>query len=552
MAAHSVNRNLTKDGRTILCRWVNTPLIRPNGTYAGLHSLGEDVTGQRLAEETLRMRERALESASQGIVITDPGQPDNPIIYANSGFERLTGYSRAEVVGRNSRFLQGEGTDPAAAAEIRRAVQEGRTCSVELLNYRKGGTPFWNALSVSPVRDADGKLTHFVGVQTDVTERRKLEEQYRQSQKMEVVGRLAGGIAHDFNNLLTVINGYGEMVLSTLPSGHPARDSIGEMVKAGERAAGLTRQLLSFSRQQILAPRVVNLNSVIAETEKMLSRVIGEDIELATHLQSSLGPVRADPGQLEQMLLNLAVNARDAMPQGGKLTLQTRNVDRPSGDATEESGRYAVLTVSDTGCGMTPEVKARVFEPFFTTKGSGKGTGLGLATVHGIVAQSGGLIEVDSEPGHGTTFNVYLPRVGSPVHVVQPSTAGTNHIPRGRETVLLVEDEESVRALSRYVLRDCGYAVLNATDGEDAIRLCEHEHGPIHLLVSDVVMPGLGGRQLAERLRLLRPEMRVLYLSGYSDDAVIRHGVLEAEVNFLQKPFSVGALARKVREVLDA
>jgi CheY-like chemotaxis protein len=326
------------------------------------------------------------------------------------------------------------------------------------------------------------------------------------------------------------------------------------MVKAGERAAGLTRQLLSFSRQQILAPRVVSLNTVITETKNMLSRVIGEDIELATHLQSSLGPVRADPGQLEQMLLNLAVNARDAMPQGGKLTLETENIDRPAvngtaGASAGEAGPYTLLTVSDTGVGMTPEVKARVFEPFFTTKSSGKGTGLGLATVQGIVTQSGGRVEVDSEPGRGTTFKVYLPRVGDPV---PPLVNGTNHIPRGRETVLLVEDEESVRALSRYVLRDCGYAVLDASDGAEAVRLCEHEHGPIHLLVSDVVMPGLGGRRLAERLSLLRPEMRVLYLSGYSDDAVIRHGVLEAEVNFLHKPFSVGALARKVREVLDA
>jgi PAS domain S-box-containing protein len=554
MAAHSVNENLTKDGRTITCRWFNTPLIGAGGAFTGLLSLGEDVTGERRAEEALRLRERALESVSQGIVMTDLGRPDNPIVYANPAFERLTGYSRAEVMGRNCRFLQGEGTDPAAIAEVRRAVQEGRPCSVELINYRKDGSRFWNALSVSPIHDASGKLTHYVGVQTDVTERRKLEEQYRQSQKMEVVGRLAGGIAHDFNNLLTVINGYGEMVLATLPSGHTARDSVAEMVKSGERAAVLTRQLLAFSRQQVLAPRVLSLNTVITEMEKILRRVIGEDIALVTNLQPTLGHVRADPGQLEQVLLNLAVNARDAMPQGGKLTLETRNADLDeaysrSHDGTAP-GRYAVLSVSDTGTGMSAEVKARVFEPFFTTKGPGKGTGLGLATVHGIVTQSGGRIEVASEPGQGTAFKVYLPRIGGTT-LNSRRLSREREVPRGRETILLAEDEGSVRALSRYVLRECGYAVLEAADGEEAIEVCAREQGAIHLLVSDVVMPGMGGRQLAEKLLELRPEMRVLYLSGYADDAVIRHGVFEAEVNFLQKPFSAGDLARKVREVLD-
>jgi PAS domain S-box-containing protein len=555
MIAHSVNRNLTKDGRVLTCRWFNTPLIRGDGGFAGTLALGEDVTGQRRAEEALRLRERALESVSQGIVITDPARPDNPIIYANPAFERLTGYTRAEVIGRNGRFLQGPATDAAATAELRRAVQAGRSCSVEVANYRKDGSTFWNALSVSPVRDAGGQLTHFVGVLTDVTERRKLEDQYRQSQKMEVVGRLAGGVAHDFNNLLTVINGYGEMVLAVLPSGHPARESVVEMVKSGERAAALTRQLLAFSRQQVLAPRVLNLNTVITETERMLRRVIGEDIELATRLQPSLGPVRADPGQLEQVLLNLAINARDAMPQGGRLTVETRDVDLDEAYAVEHAGaipgRYAVLAVSDTGVGMTPEVRARVFEPFFTTKGPGKGTGLGLATVHGIVSQSGGRVEVYSEIGHGTTFKVYLPRFGESPSANRRLQSRLTATPRGNETILLAEDEESVRALSRYVLRDCGYAVLEAADGEEALKLCAGERGEIHLLVSDVVMPGMGGRQLAERLRALRPDIRVLYLSGYADDAVIRHGVLEAEVNFLQKPFSVSALARKVREVLD-
>jgi PAS domain S-box-containing protein len=514
-----------------------------------------DLTERRQAEEALRLRERALESASQGILITDPGRPDNPIIYANPAFERLTGFARAEVLGCNCRILQGVETDPAAVAELRRAVREGLPCAVELLNYRKDGSTFWNALSVSPVRDADGRLTHFVGVQTDVTERRKLEDQYRQAQKMEVVGRLAGGIAHDFNNLLTVINGYGEMVLAMLPRGDPARDSVAEMVKSGERAATLTRQLLAFSRQQVLAPRVLNLNTVIAEMEKMLRRVIGEDIELATRLEPTLGPVRADPGQLEQVLLNLAVNARDAMPRGGKLTLETHDAELDEAYAVDHAGvvpgRYALLAVSDTGTGMAPEVRERVFEPFFTTKGPGKGTGLGLATVHGIVTQSGGRVEVYSEVGRGTTFNIYLPRFGGAPPAFRTPHSATAASPRGHETLLLAEDEEAVRALSRHVLRECGYAVLEARNGEEALHLCERERGEIHLLISDVVMPGIGGRQLAERLLAVRPGMRVLYLSGYADDAVIRHGVLEADVNFLQKPFSASTLARRVREVLD-
>ncbi len=555
MTAHSVNANRTKDGRTILCNWYNTPLTDRTGAFAGVLGLAVDVTRERQSEEALRLRERALESVSQGILIVDALRPDLPIIYANPAFERLTGYTRGEVIGRNGRMLQGRDTDPTALAELRRAVREGRACTVELLNYKKDGTPFWNELSVSPVRDGEGRLTHFVGVQTDVTARRRLEEQYRQSQKMEVVGRLAGGIAHDFNNLLTVINGYGEVVMCALKPGDQTRELVGEMVKAGERAASLTRQLLAFSRQQMMTPRVLNLNTVVTDMEKMLRRVIGEDIDLEARLQPGLNPVKADPGQIEQVILNLAVNARDAMPRGGKLTVETRNVEL-EGDCAGSSaglapGNYVLLAVSDTGVGMPPDVRARVFEPFYTTKGPGKGTGLGLATVHGIISQSGGRVEVYSEPGHGTTFKIYLPRTSGPAPTGK-SHAGTQApAPKGSETVLLAEDEDSVRALSHQILQSSGYNVLVAADGESALRVVEQETGPIHLLVSDVVMPGMGGRQLVERLQDAHPEMRVLYLSGYADDAVIRHGVLEAEVNFLQKPFSGTALARKVREVLD-
>ena len=609
-----------------------------------------------------------------------PAQPDNPIIYASPGFERLTGYRAAEVVGRNCRFLQGAGSDPATVARVREAVRAARPCSVEVLNYKKDGTPFWNALSLSPVRDSGGMVTHFVGVQADVSERRRadeavreseqryrelfenavdavytldlrgrftsantaaealsgysaeelagmnvsdllvpdelersvgmlnsklagaprtvyqtelatrdgrrrtveiasrvvcrggrpvgvqgvardlterrlLEDQLRQAQKMEAVGQLAGGVAHDFNNLLTVIQGYGGILLSSLGPDDPSRELIGEMTRAGERAAGLTRQLLTFSRQSVLAPRVLDLNAVVLDLEKMLRRVIGEDIDLSTDLQAGLGRVKADQGQIEQVLMNLAVNARDAMPTGGKLTIETRNIELDETFAGLHGGirpgPYVFLAVSDDGCGMSPEVRARIYEPFFTTKEKGKGTGLGLATVHGIVQQTGGHIQVYSEPGLGSSFKVYLPCVEEPTSSAK-SRSGILTAPRGTETVLLAEDEDALRSLGRFVLQGAGYRVLEASDGKEALAVAAQHEGPIHLLASDVVMPELGGRQLAERLRALRPEMKTLFLSGYTDDAVVRHGVMHETVHFLQKPFSPLGLARKVREVLDA
>jgi CheY-like chemotaxis protein len=344
-------------------------------------------------------------------------------------------------------------------------------------------------------------------------------------------------------------------VLCQLPAGDPAREMIVEMTRAGERAAGLTRQLLAFSRQAMLAPQVLDLNAVVTELEKMLRRTIGEDVSLVTRLQPNLGRVKADAGQIDQILMNLAVNARDAMPKGGMLTIETSNVDLDAGYARTHPetrpGRYVMLAVSDTGHGMTEEVRSRIFEPFFTTKEKGRGTGLGLATVHGIVKQSGGSIEVSSEPGVGTTFKVYLPRVEEAA-APRKSHPGLVHTPCGAETVLLVEDEDAVRALARRVLRDGGYAVLEASDGNEALRMVQGHAGPIHLLVTDVVMPHLGGRQLVERLVILRPEVKVLFLSGYTGDAAVRHGLLGGDFAFLQKPFTATSFAQKVREVLDS
>jgi CheY-like chemotaxis protein len=382
-----------------------------------------------------------------------------------------------------------------------------------------------------------------------------MEEQFRQAQKMDAFGQLAGGVAHDFNNLLTIINGYSDLLLQSLSAGDPSRMLITEIHKAGERSAGLTRQLLAFSRKQILAPRVLNLNDVVTETDKMLRRLIGEDIQLTTTLVSQPWAVLADPGQLEQVLLNLAVNARDAMPQGGRLTIETRNVKldeayiRTHGDA--RAGPHVLLSVSDTGCGMTPEVQAKIFEPFFTTKGLDKGTGLGLATVYGIVKQSDGHIAVCSEVGVGTTFNVHLPRAAQgPEGSKAPSRILTP--PRGTETVLVAEDEIGVRTLTSFILAGCGYKVLQAADGDEAVRLAAAQDGQIDLLITDVVMPGAGGRAVADQVAERHPETRVLFVSGYTDDAIIRHGVLREGMNFLQKPFSPLALASKVREVLDA
>ena len=510
-----------------------------------------DVTALKQAEEALQLRDRAIQAATQGIIITDPGQPDDPIIYVNPAFEQLTGYPAAEALGRNCRFLQGRDTDPKTVERLRQAVEAGEACTVELRNYRKDGSAFWNELSISPVRDEDGGVTHFVGVQNDVTQRRQLQSQLLQAQKMEGIGQLAGGIAHDFNNMLAVINGYSEMLLGSMRADSPMRNFVSEINKAGGRAAGLTRQLLAFSRKQLLEPKVLDLNESVRRVDTMLRRLIGEDIELVTLLHPALGRVKADLGQVEQVLINLIVNARDAMPQGGRLLLRTRSAKAAEIQAAVEvkPGWYVALEVEDTGCGMNPEVLEHIFEPFFTTKEPGKGTGLGLATVFGIVKQSGGYLGVTSEPGVGTRFTIYLPQIEAAP--VAPDELALPALPSGSETILLVEDEPMVRQMVRTLLTGCGYIVLEAIQGDDALRVAEAHAGPIHLLLTDVVMPRMSGRELAERLKAVRPEVQVLFMSGYTDDAVMRHGLEQAEVELLQKPFTHLALAQRVRRLLD-
>jgi len=406
-----------------------------------------------------------------------------------------------------------------------------------------------------------GKPSLLAGFTIDITERKhaaeemaNLQEQLRQSQKMEAIGRLAGGIAHDFNNLLTVIKGYSQLSLLGLKEDSPLRGNIEEINRATDRSADLIRQLLIFSRRQVMEMRVLDLNILLQNLDKMLRRVIGEDIELVTLLAEDPGRVKTDPGQIEQVILNLAVNARDAMPSGGKLTIETANVELDETYARRHvavtPGRYVMLAVSDTGVGMTPEVRDRVFEPFFTTKEKGKGTGLGLSTVYGIVKQSEGNIWIYSEPGHGTIFKIYLPQAEGLLEEVKEKVVG-EELPRGSETVLVVEDEQEVRKLAVRILRGQGYKVLEASNGTDTLTICKEQKDPFHLILTDVVMPQMSGCQLVEQLRRVYQNFKVLYMSGYTDNTIVHHGVLERGINYIQKPFTVGALADKVREVLD-
>ena len=481
--------------------------------------------------------------------------PDGRFLSVNAAMVRMLGYDSAADVLR----LDIAGDVYADPAERQRLVArdtygERQYDDVEATWKRKDGQPLTMQLSVRAVRNGEGRVEYYETFARDVSDQRRLQQQFLQSQKMEAIGLLAGGVAHDFNNLLTVIISYSELLLGDLGSADPRREDLVEIRKAAVDAAGLTRQLLAFSRQQVLEPRMLDLNTIVSGAGNLLKRLIGEDVGLVTVLAPDLGMVKADPGQVEQVIMNLAVNARDAMPEGGKITVETSNVDVDATYAAEHipliPGAYAVLSVSDTGLGMSEETQRHIFEPFFTTKELGKGTGLGLATVYGIVKQSGGFIWVNSEVGHGTTFKIYLPRVDEPAEVAQPATT-LSESTRGNETVLLAEDAGPIRAVSYQILKRNGYTVLEAPDGKSALEEAAKHAGPIHLLITDVIMPEMSGRQLAERLQEQRPELKVLFVSGYTDDAIVRHGILEPGIAFLQKPFSPQLLVRKVREVLN-
>jgi two-component system cell cycle sensor histidine kinase/response regulator CckA len=482
---------------------------------------------------------------------------DFRIIDWNPTAERIFGYARAEVLGlappyeklvprafwekANELLGRIRSGDMQAHSVNENLTKDGRTIQCEWFN--------------TPLLDDQGQFTGLLCLVQDITERKSLEEQYRQSHKMEAVGQLAAGVAHDFNNLLGIILGYSELLLARLPAAVPDREPLRQIRSAADRAAGLTRQLLAFGRKQILAPVVLDLNSLVTELDKMLRRLIGEDVELITVLQLGLGRVKADPGQVEQIVMNLVLNARDAMPKGGRLTLQTANAVLTDPQVREHAGlpagSYTLLTVSDTGCGMDAATRARIFEPFFTTKEVGKGTGLGLATVFGIAQQSGGFIEVESAPGSGSTFRIYFPHMPE-VMQLRASEPGRMKMSTGLETILLVEDADDLRGLVQLILETSGYQVLSGRNGAEAEQVCRDFAGVIHLLFTDVVMPKMSGRQLADLLAPSRPDMKVLYMSGYTDDTMVRHGIQNTGTNFLPKPFTPIALAQKVREVLDS
>ncbi len=511
---------------------------------------GKERQRQR-AENMLRKLWSAVEQAAELISITDRA---GTVEYVNPAFETLTGYSRTELIGQTLRLLNSPEEPAATHEQMWETLLSGGIYRGIVTHKKKNGETFVVEKTITPVRDAQGIVTNYVSCDRDITERRRLELQLQQAHKMDAIGRLAGGIAHDFNNLLMIVSAYAELMLDHFTSEHPLRRNVQQILTASRRAADLTRQLLAFSRKQMQALQVLDLNWVIQEVSKMLPRLIGEDIEFIFVPGEKLDKVKADPVQIEQVVMNLAANARDAMPKGGRLIIETAKVCLDEAYVQRHTmvppGDYVVVSVTDSGQGIAPEHLGHIFEPFYTTKEEGKGTGLGLATVYGIVKQSGGFIWVYSEPGLGTTFKIYLPRAEQQ-SLVPSQTQHLDEPPQGTETVLLVEDEDAVRQSTCEFLVLNGYTVLEARNGEDALRVAQECNKTIDLMVTDVVMPLMGGAQVANRLTATRPGMKVLFVSGYAESTVLRQGAIDLVGHFLQKPFTLKMLARKIREVLQ-
>ena len=516
-----------------------------------LEDLKAEIKTRTAREAELQKVTLAIEQAGETILITDPA---GKIQYVNPAFETVRGYTPEEAVGKTSAILKSDQQNEALYQNLWETITSGRVWKGRLVNRRKDGRLYTEAATISPVFDAAGKIINYVGVKRDITAQLELTAQYQQAQKMESVGRLAGGVAHDYNNMLSVIMGYTEMALDKVDTSNPLHEDLREVLNAARRSTDITRQLLAFARKQTIEPVVLDLNTTVDGMLKMLRRLIGEDISLAWLPAFEVWPVKFDPSQLDQVLANLCVNARDAIHGVGKVTIETANVSFDEAYCTMHSdftpGAFVMLAVSDSGCGMDKKILDQIFEPFFTTKGIGKGTGLGLATVYGIVKQNHGFINVYSEPDNGTTFKIYIPRDTAGIEVAEDVKSAELLLGRG-ETVLLVEDESALLVMAKRLLEGLGYTVLSAAGPGDALRLAEEHTGEIHLLLTDVIMPEMNGRDLAHRLATLYPKMKHLFTSGYTADVIAHQGILDEGVNFIQKPLSKKDLAAKVRKVLD-
>lgn len=551
--SYTFEERVTVNGGTFTCLTTRGPFHDAQGKIAGTFGVSRDISDRKRMEENLRVQkvflEQLIQGAPEAIAITDP---DYTVRQVNLEFTRVFGYSAEEAVGRNLGSLIVPPDRESESQILADYANRPTTSVLETTRRRKDGSRVEVSVLVSPVI-VGNELDAVYCIYRDISDAKTAEEQVRQSQKMEAIGRLAGGLAHDLNNLLTVISGYSEMQLAASGPKDPNRIHAAQIMQAAERATALTQQLLAFSRRQVLQPKAIDLNAVVNSLQTLLRRLIGEDIEVVFTPAAELGTVRADPGQLEQVIMNLAINARDAMPKGGRLMLQTTNAELDEAYARHHvgvvPGRYVLLTVTDTGVGMDEDTIAHIFEPFFTTKGLGKGTGLGLSTVYGIVQQSEGHIFVYSEPGRGTSFKIYLPRIDEPAEQANGGDHGAKKSV-GKETILLVEDDPQVRELTHSLLEGCGYSVL-ATDTMPGVeKHCREFRGAIHLLLTDLIMPGMTGKDVAATVSRLRPGIRVLFMSGYTDDVIDLHGGLGPETFFLQKPFSSAALAEKVRQAL--
>jgi two-component system cell cycle sensor histidine kinase/response regulator CckA len=546
-----------KDGQRVDVSATISPIKDADGKIIGASKIVYDITERKRNEESLRLLGSAVEQSTESIVITDAkiDLPGPRIIFINPAYTKMTGYTAAEAIGKTPRILQGSRTDKAVLSRLRKNLEQGETFHGETVNYRKDGSEYDQEWQIAPIRDAAGTITNFVGVQRDITARKQIESQLFESQKLETVGKLAGGIAHEFNSILTAIIGQSELLLGDLPPGSPLIQNVTEIIKAANRAATLTRQLLAYGRKQFLQTEILDLNQIISSMESVFRHLMGGDVAVQIVPAADLRAVNADAGQIEQVIMNLVINGRDAMPNGGKLILETANVSFDAESVVRypelKPGDYVMLAISDTGMGMSDAVKARVFEPFFTTKDVGQGTGLGLSTSYGIIKQSGGHMNVYSEQGRGSTFKIYLPQVEAPVKISAAPLAAPD-LPPGTETILLVEDDPALRDMAAMLLRRLGYTVFTAGNGVEAMSV-QHERatGHIDLLFTDVVMPHMSGKELADRVRALYPQTKILFTSAYTETAIVHQGVLDQGVTLLQKPFTPSALAKKLREVLD-